>query len=88
MASQFLKDITMDSDAIRDSTLDMCMQFHVDVRHLAEKFLANLGEVNYVTPTSYLELIGTYRRLLNEKRDEVQTMINRYEGGLAQIEAG
>ena len=41
VASQFLKDITMDSDAIRDSTLDMCMQFHVDVRHLAEKFLAN-----------------------------------------------
>ena len=85
VASQFLKDITMDSDAIRDSTLDMCMQFHVDVRHLAEKFLANLGRYNYVTPTSYLELIGTYRRLLNEKRDEVQTMINRYEGGLAQI---
>ena len=85
VASQFLKDIAMDSDAVRDSTLDMCMQFHVDVRHLAEKFLANLGRYNYVTPTSYLELIGTYRRLLNEKRDEVQTMINRYEGGLAQI---
>ena len=85
VASQFLKDVKMDTDDIRASTLDMCMQFQVDVRNLAAKFLAELGRYNYVTPTSYLELIGTYRRLLNEKRDEVQTMINRYEGGLAQI---
>ena len=42
----------------------MCMVFHTSVRHLSEKFLANLGRHNYVTPTSYLELICTYLPLL------------------------
>ena len=46
----------------------MCMEFHVGVRRLADKFLASLGRHYYVTPTSYLELISTYKTLLAEKR--------------------
>ena len=38
------------------------------VRRLAEKFLKNQGRHYYVTPTSYLELIGTYKSLLGSKR--------------------
>ena len=40
-------------------------------RILSEKFQAELGRSNYVTPTSYLELIGTLKALLNKKKDEV-----------------
>jgi len=30
-----------------------------------------MGKFNYVTPTSYLELISTFKNLLNVKKDEV-----------------
>ena len=40
---------------------------------------------NYVTPTSYLELINTYKTLLNVKRDQVNLQIKRYTGGLGAL---
>jgi hypothetical protein len=40
---------------------------------------------NYVTPTSYLELINTYKSLLSVKRDQVNLQIKRYTGGLGAL---
>ena len=85
VASQFLSEVQMDAEETRAACLDMCMEFHVGVRRLADNFLASLGRHYYVTPTSYLELISTYKTLLAEKRSQVSTLRNRYESGLAQI---
>ena len=41
---------------------------------------------NYVTPTSYLELIKTFKNLLNKKRLEILTLKNRYVIGLEKLE--
>ena len=41
------------------------------VARRSEAFLAELGRHNYVTPTSYLELLATYKQVLALKRDEV-----------------
>lgn len=35
------------------------------------RFLEELGRHNYVTPTSYLELISAFKTLLNQKQTEV-----------------
>jgi hypothetical protein len=40
---------------------------------------------NYVTPTSYLELISTFKTLLSEKRTEVALAKNRYLVGLEKL---
>ena len=40
---------------------------------------------NYVTPTSYLELILTFKSLLGVKREEVKTLQNRYLNGLEKL---
>jgi dynein heavy chain len=37
--------------------------------------------VYYVTPTSYLELINTFKSLLKEKRDEIAALRDRYSNG-------
>jgi len=37
--------------------------------------------VYYVTPTSYLELIGTFKALLATKRDEIAQLRDRYANG-------
>ena len=39
--------------------------------HTERRFLTEMGKFNYVTPTSYLELISTFKNLLNVKKDEV-----------------
>ena len=39
----------------------MCKTFHENVRTLSALFLQQLSRHNYVTPTSYLELILTFK---------------------------
>ena len=41
---------------------------------------------NYVTPTSYLELIQTYKALLRNKRNEIMMLKTRYETGLEKLD--
>ena len=41
---------------------------------------------NYVTPTSYLELIKTFKILLNKKRLELLTLKDRYVVGLEKLQ--
>ncbi len=45
---------------------------------LPAEFLADLGRFNYVTPTSYLELISSFRTLLDAKRAQNTKMKNRW----------
>lgn len=40
---------------------------------------------NYVTPTSYLELLSTFLKLLSEKRSELTTAKKRLESGLDKL---
>jgi dynein heavy chain len=41
---------------------------------------------NYVTPTSYLELIKTFKTLLDRKRLEILTLKDRYVIGIEKLE--
>lgn len=49
------------------------------------RFLSELGRHNYVTPTSYLELIAAFRLLLTQKRDTVMRAKKRYTNGLDKL---
>ena len=64
----------------------MCKLFHVSVSDLSSRFLADTGRRNYVTPTSYLELITMFTSLLADKRAEVIAAQHRYEVGLEKLE--
>ena len=74
-------------DEVRDSCVEMCSIFHMSTRELSEEYLAILRRHNYVTPTSYLELISTFKVLLEKKRNEVMKMKKRYEIGLEKLES-
>lgn len=62
------------------------MEFHTSTRLLSEQFLLRLNRHNYVTPTSYLELIHTFKALLEKKRNETKTARTRYLTGIEQLE--
>ena len=85
VANKFLEEVELD-DNVRTETVVMCKHFHESVRMISEKFFDTLRRHNYVTPTSYLELILTFKKLLGQKRNEIMTLKNRYITGLEKLE--
>jgi dynein heavy chain len=85
VANKFLEDIDME-ERTKMQCVSMCQHFHQSVRNLSEKFLDILRRHNYVTPTSYLELILTLKSLLGVKRNEIMTLRQRYTTGLERLE--
>ena len=67
VATRFLDEVEMTDDE-RSGCIDMCKNFHVTTQTLSDRFLLELERHNYVTPTSYLELINTFKTLLDKKR--------------------
>lgn len=49
------------------------------------RFQAELGRYNYITPTSYLELIATFQQLISQKRETIMNAKQRYINGLDQL---
>ncbi|XP_017857964.1 PREDICTED: dynein heavy chain 7, axonemal [Drosophila arizonae] len=70
----------------RKTAIDMCMEFHTSTQDLSAKFFKMLHRYNYVTPTSYLELIQTFKALLSQKRNNITMNRNRYLTGISQLD--
>uniref|UniRef100_A0A8C0VQX6 Dynein axonemal heavy chain 3 n=1 Tax=Cyanistes caeruleus TaxID=156563 RepID=A0A8C0VQX6_CYACU len=85
VAHKFLEDIELKDD-IRKEVVSVCQYFQESVRELSDGYYATLRRHNYVTPTSYVELILTFKTLLNRKREEVDMMRTRYLVGLEKLE--
>uniref|UniRef100_A0A5F9D024 Dynein axonemal heavy chain 3 n=1 Tax=Oryctolagus cuniculus TaxID=9986 RepID=A0A5F9D024_RABIT len=85
VANKFLEDVELD-DNIRTEVVSMCKYFQESVKKLSLDYYNTLRRHNYVTPTSYLELILTFKTLLNSKRQEVDMMRNRYLTGLQKLD--
>lgn len=66
--------------------ISMCKYFQESVKQLSLDYYNTLRRHNYVTPTSYLELILTFKTLLNSKRLEIDMMRNRYLTGLQKLD--
>ncbi|KAJ3359844.1 Dynein heavy chain 7, axonemal [Allomyces javanicus] len=84
VAQNSLQSVELDP-AIREGVIEMCQQFHQSTSTYSVKFKASLGRFNYVTPTSYLELLHAYKTLLTLKRDQVTTVRSRYLAGLDKL---
>ena len=69
----------------RAGVVQMFKQIHQDVERKSKEFYDVLRRYNYVTPTSYLELLSSFDTLLSYKRGEVATKKNRLKIGLDKI---
>jgi dynein heavy chain len=84
VAHKFLSEMEL-TDQQRTNIMTVCKQFHVDAKDLSEQFKEEIGRMNYVTPTSYLELLTLFSTLLGMKRQEVSTSRQRYTVGLDKL---
>uniref|UniRef100_A0A663MBB4 Dynein axonemal heavy chain 12 n=1 Tax=Athene cunicularia TaxID=194338 RepID=A0A663MBB4_ATHCN len=84
VASKFLETLQL-TDGERQEVVPICKYFHTSVLSLSVRFLQSLGHHNYVTPTSYLDLIAVFRKLLTQKRDTVMKARKKYVNGLDKL---
>lgn len=58
---------------------------HQSVEEASKQFYNQLRRYFYVTPTSYLELLSTFKSVLVAKREEVNTMRSRLQNGVDKL---
>ncbi|XP_048346084.1 dynein axonemal heavy chain 12 isoform X2 [Sphaerodactylus townsendi] len=84
VAVKFLERLELTANE-RQEVVPICKHFHTSVLTLSTRYLEALGRHNYVTPTSYLELIASFQQLLTSKRDTVMRAKRRYTNGLDKL---
>ena len=85
VATRFLGEIDLTTKE-RHVAIEMCQLFHSSTEKLSKDYYLRLRRQTYVTPTSYLELINTFKELLQKKREEILKAKKRYEVGLEKLD--
>ena len=80
-----INQITTTASDIRMKCANHCQQFFTDTSLLSDRFTVETRRKQYVTPLSYLELLSTYKTLLEKKREYILNEKRRYEIGLEQL---
>ena len=65
-----------------DACIELFKIMHQSVEVKSEEFKESMRRINYVTPTSYLELLSTYKKILAAQRFFVNKSRNRLSKGL------
>lgn len=83
VAEYFLADVPDLPNA--EGVVEICVDMQERVGQLSVRFREELSRYYYVTPTSYLILIKTFKDKLNAKRDVIVGTIGKYERGLKAL---
>lgn len=76
VANLFLSQTDIDK-SMTAPCVRMCKQFHTTVQDASDKFYSEQKRKTYVTPTSYLELIQTFKALYYFKVEQITLQRNR-----------
>ena len=85
VASQFLDDVELGEDSVKESVAQHMAFVHTVVTEQSTRYLAKQRRYNYVTPKSFLELIAFYKHLLAQKRKEIELLVQRLDVGLSTL---
>ncbi|CAM9131888.1 unnamed protein product, partial [Ectocarpus fasciculatus] len=85
VALRFLDEVELPSHEVREGLAIHMAEEHLSVTECSKRYLETQGRFNYVTPKSYLELIGFYKHVLEMKRTEMQRLIDRLDVGLSTL---
>lgn len=84
VAQKYLKDLPIEEE-LRERLVTMCMYIHQSVELLSGQYKDELNRHNYVTPTSYLELLSVFKDLMEKKKTELGTLRKRLQIGLDKL---
>jgi dynein heavy chain len=72
----FLKQTNFDDNTV-ELCVTICKHFHTTVSDSSEMFYREQKRRTYVTPTSYLELIQTFKSFYYLKVEQITTQMTR-----------
>jgi len=64
---------------------EACCKLHSTVKTMSDAFYDELRRKTYTTPTSYLDLVKTFKELLSQQQRIIPTAIQKYEAGLTRL---
>lgn len=85
VANMFLSQTGI-GEAMTSQCVLICKHFHVTVQEASLRFFKEQRRKTYITPTSYLELIQTFKLLYELKVEQITMQRNRYETGLEKLD--
>jgi len=85
VASRFLAEVEFDPVELTEKLALHMAKEHLTVGEASDLYRVQQRRYNYVTPKSFLELIGFYKYIFQEKRTEVQRQIDRLDVGLSTL---
>lgn len=80
VAEHFLKEVE-DLPEI-EGIVSICVDMQLRTRALTIKYEQEQKRYYYVTPTSYLVLLQSFKELLDQKRLEIDSIIHKYGSGI------
>ncbi|XP_012629713.3 dynein axonemal heavy chain 6 [Microcebus murinus] len=85
VSKTFFSNVDPQNEDLKDKLSLMCVNVHLSVSIMAERYYTELRRRYYTTPTSYLELINLYLFMLSEKRKQIITARDRVKNGLTKL---
>uniref|UniRef100_A0A5F8HIF6 Dynein axonemal heavy chain 6 n=1 Tax=Monodelphis domestica TaxID=13616 RepID=A0A5F8HIF6_MONDO len=85
VSKTFFLNIDLGSQEVKEKLSLMCVDIHMSVTNMAERYYSELRRRYYTTPTSYLELINLYLLMLSEKRKQLVSARDRVKNGLTKL---
>ena len=85
VANEVFADVEFPDSKVSDGIVSLCRDIHIGVEKSSARYKEEVKRYNYVTPTSYLELLATFKKVLAEKRDELGTAKRRLSVGLDKM---
>lgn len=73
------------SDEVVNGLMNICQEMHQTVVQESIKFKEEQGRYNYVTPTSYLELLSIFSKIFGSKKNELIQARRRTKTGLDKL---
>lgn len=85
MATGAVEDGTVDLGEDKAGCIEMFKVIHQSVEKITVRYKEEMRRINYVTPTSYLELLGAYKKVFNDRTKHVGDAKMRLSKGLTVL---
>uniref|UniRef100_A0AAZ1XH39 Uncharacterized protein n=1 Tax=Oreochromis aureus TaxID=47969 RepID=A0AAZ1XH39_OREAU len=85
VSEAFFQNVDFGNEKLKQNISAMCVEIHVSVTEMAERFYLELRRRYYTTPTSYLEPINLYLSILGNKRQQLVLARDRVKNGVTKL---
>lgn len=68
-----------------EAAVDIFQNMHVTMHYYKDRLYEERRQTVYITPINFIELISTFRSLLNERKEDQESKILRYKKGLEKL---